>query len=167
MQNAKSLKEEERCYLFKFIREKRAHLYLVGINFEISTSGSASVRYAKALAEITRLTPDKQTLFNALKAKFVDEMRQKQIDEDLVEIREEKNNAARREDLAKMGEQKRLMMEKLRKNPDMPIDEMPDCHIKLNKIREHCKTNACKFTDVQFDHDNEDSVFGVDMKPTP
>lgn len=49
----------------------------------------------------------------------------------------------------------------------MPIDEMPDCHIKLTKIREHCKTNACKFTDVQFDHDYEDKVFGEGMNPTP
>jgi hypothetical protein len=38
LQNAQGLKEEERKYLFKFIREKRAHLYLVGINFEISTA---------------------------------------------------------------------------------------------------------------------------------
>ena len=38
LQNAQGLKEEERKYLFKFIREKRAHLYLVGINFELSTA---------------------------------------------------------------------------------------------------------------------------------
>ena len=49
----------------------------------------------------------------------------------------------------------------------MPIDQMPDCHIKLKAIREHCKTNACKFTDVQFDHDEEDKVFGEGMNPTP
>lgn len=59
LQNAKALKQEERKYLFKFIREKRAHLYLVGINFQISESPSPAVRYANALAEITKLTPDK------------------------------------------------------------------------------------------------------------
>ena len=33
LQNAKELKNEERKYLFKFIKEKRAELYMVGINF--------------------------------------------------------------------------------------------------------------------------------------
>ena len=75
LQNAKALQEEERKYLFKFIKEKRAHLYLVGINFQISESSSAAVRYANALAEIQKMTPDKQTLFNALKVKFVEEER--------------------------------------------------------------------------------------------
>ena len=50
---------EERKYLFKFIREKRAQLYLVGINFQISESPSAAVRYANALAEIQKMSPDK------------------------------------------------------------------------------------------------------------
>ena len=59
LQNAKALKEEERKYLFKFIREKRAHLYLVGINFELSNNSSAAIRYANTVAEIRKLTPDK------------------------------------------------------------------------------------------------------------
>ena len=158
---------EERKYLFKFIREKRAQLYLVGINFQISESPSAAVRYATALAEIQRMTPDKQTLFNALKIKFVDEERQKQIDEDLVEAREAAADAERQEAMAKMGDARRKMMEELMKNPDMPIDEMPDCKIKLDKIRDWCKTNACKFEDKQFDHMTEDNVFGEGMQPTP
>ena len=66
----------------------------------------------------------------------MDEERQKQIDEDLVEAREAAADAERQEALAKMGDKRRQMMEMLLKNPDMPIDEMPDCHIKLNKIRE-------------------------------
>jgi len=59
LQKAKALKEEERKYLFKFIREKRAHLYLVGINFELSNNSSAAIRYANTVAEIRKLTPDK------------------------------------------------------------------------------------------------------------
>jgi len=109
------------------------------------------------------MTPDKQTLFNALKVKFIDEERQKQIDEDLVEAKEAAANEARMEALAKMGDARKEMMQKLMANPDMPIDEMPDCHIKLKAIREFCKTNACKFTDKQFDHDNPSSVFGATM----
>ena len=88
LQNAKSLQEIEKQYLFKFVREKQAHLYLVGINFEIHKSDSVAVRYAMAMAEIRRLTPDKQTLFNELKFLFINEQRQKQIDEDLAEERE-------------------------------------------------------------------------------
>lgn len=77
LQNAKDLAETEKKYLFKFIKEKRPSLYLVGINFEISNSDNAAIRYANALAEIRKMTPDKQTLFNALKVKFIDEERQK------------------------------------------------------------------------------------------
>ena len=47
LQNARSLQNEERKYLFKFIKEKRAQLYLVGINFEVKTSESDAVRYAQ------------------------------------------------------------------------------------------------------------------------
>ena len=92
LQNAKALQETEKKYLFKFIKEKRAELYMVGINFELSNADSAAVRYAAALAEIKKMTADKQTLFNALKLKFVEEERQKQIDEDLAE--EKENQAA-------------------------------------------------------------------------
>ena len=95
MQNAKALKEEERMYLFRFIQEKRPHLYLIGINFEISDSNSVSVRYAKALAEITRMTPDKQTLFNALMENFINEEREKDNREEVLEMQEARNNAER------------------------------------------------------------------------
>ena len=95
MLNARALKEEERKYLFKFIQEKRPHLYLIGINFEISDSSSVSVRYAKAHAEITRMTPDKQTLFNALRENFISEEREKLNQEELIEMREARKNAER------------------------------------------------------------------------
>jgi len=68
------------------------------------------------------MTPDKQTLFNALMVKFIDEERQKQIDEDLVEAKEAAANEARMETLAKMGDARKEMMQKLMANPDMPID---------------------------------------------
>ena len=60
----------------------------------------------------------------------------------------------------------------------MPIDEMPDCPEKLEKIREDCKkkreniredckTKKEKFNDVQFDHDNNEMMFGDDKNLTP
>lgn len=67
LQNAQALQETERKYLFKFIKESRSALYLVGINFELSSTGTAAIRYAAVLGEIKKLTPDRQTLFNALK----------------------------------------------------------------------------------------------------
>ena len=48
LQNAKELKNEERKYLFKFIKEKRAELYMVGINFQVSSHENSEVRYALA-----------------------------------------------------------------------------------------------------------------------
>lgn len=42
----------------------------------------------------------------------------------------------------------------------MPIDEMPDCSIKLTKIREQTTSSGEKFTDVQFDHNNEEAILG-------
>ena len=59
-----------------------------------------------------------------------------------------------------MSAARQAAMKRLMANPDMPIDEMPDCDIKLKKIREYCKTNACKFNDVQFDHSDEVKVLG-------
>ena len=161
LQNAKALQETEKKYLFKFIKEKRAELYMVGINFELSNADSAAVRYAAALAEIKKMTADKQTLFNALKLKFVEEERQKQIDEDLAEEKENQAAAERQEAMAQMSAARQAAMKRLMANPDMPIDEMPDCGIKLKKIREHCKTNSCKFTDAQFSHEEEEKVLGT------
>lgn len=146
LQNARSLQNEERKYLFKFIKEKRAQLYLVGINFEVKTSESDTVRYAQTQAEMRKLSPDKLTLFNALKAKFFDEERQKAIEEQLAEEEATRKDAERQEMFAKMSSQRLAALEKMRNNPDMPIDEMPDCPTKLEKVREQAKAGT-KFTD--------------------
>ena len=165
LQNAKALKEEERKYLFKFIREKRAHLYLVGINFELSNNSSAAIRYANTVAEIRKLTPDKQTLFNALKLKFIEEEREKQYAEDLVEEREAQKDEERQNNLSKMSDAKKALIAKLDANPNMPIDEMPDCRRKLIAIRKDCLENTKKYTDVQWDHMDETKLFGANMTP--
>ena len=41
-----------------------------------------------------------------------------------------------------------MAMEALANNPNMPIDEMPDCPQKLEKIRRAGE----KYNDMQFDH---------------
>ena len=159
LQNARALQNEERKYLFKFIKEKRAHLYLVGINFEVKTSESDTVRYAQTQAEMRKLSPDKLTLFNALKAKFFDEERQKAIDEQLAEEEAARKDAERQEMFAKMSSARLAALEKMKNNPNMPIDEMPDCPTKLEKVREQAKAGT-EFTDKQFDHEDEKLVYG-------
>ena len=60
-----------------------------------------------------------------------------------------------------MNNARRDAMERLIKNPDMPVDEMPDCDIKLAKIRANCKKDGKKFVDVQFDCEkDEEKVLG-------
>lgn len=69
--------------------------------------------------------------------------------------------------LAKMSDARRLAMEEMLKNPNMPIDDMPDCKIKLDKIREKVKEDHQKFTDSQFDHEKPDQVLGDRIAPNP
>lgn len=67
---------------------------------------------------------------------------------------------ARLETLAAMSEDRRKAMQELMRNPDMPIEKMPDCDTKLAKVRQYCLDKACKFQDTQFDHEDEDKVYG-------
>lgn len=99
-------------------------------------------------------------MFNALKLKFIEEERQKAIDEELSAQREENAAQARLENQAKMSQEKQLALQRMKDNPNMPIDEMPDCHHKLTKIRANTVTTSEKFTDVQFDHNNEEAILG-------
>lgn len=128
LQNARTLQEIEKQYLFKFIKAKRAELYLVGINFQVSNSDSVALRYAAALNEIRRLTPDKQTLFNALKDFYIEEQRNKAIEEEMAEQREQERAEARLQALGNMDAERRAKFAEMDKNPNMPIDEMPDCY---------------------------------------
>lgn len=58
-------------------------------------------------------------------------------------------------------------MEEMLKNPNMPIADMPDCKVKLDKIREKVKQDHQKFTDSQFSHENPDQVLGERIAPAP
>lgn len=52
LQLAKTLADQEKKYIFKFIAEKRAVLYLVGINIDITASGSLDERFAAVMSEL-------------------------------------------------------------------------------------------------------------------
>lgn len=80
------------------------------------------------------MSPDKITVFNALKEQFVIEQRIKEEDE---KEEEEKAIAAeekRRKMLASMSKANRLALENM--DPDAPIDQLPDCPTKWKKILE-------------------------------
>lgn len=47
-----------------------------------------------------------------------------------------------------MSQEKQRAIEEMRNNPNMPIEKMPDCPTKLEKIRSFCKTEGCKFSDA-------------------
>ena len=67
----------------------------------------------------------------------------------------------RMEAMAMMGDKRRKQMEEMLKNPDMPMDQMPDCEMKLEKIRADCTANSKKYTDVDFDHEKEEEILGA------
>jgi len=64
-----------------------------------------------------------------------------------------------------MSDAKKALIAKLDANPNMPIDEMPDCRRKLIAIRKDCLENTKKYTDVQWDHMDETKLFGANMTP--
>jgi len=102
------------------------------------------------------LSPDKLTLFIALKTKFFDDERIKAIEEELAEEEALRKDEERQEQFSKMNEKRRMAMEALANNPNMPIDEMPDCPQKLEKIRKAGE----KYNDTQFDHEYENEIYG-------
>jgi len=52
LQSAKSLADQEKKYIFKFIAEKRAVLYLVGISIDCQTAGSLDERFAAVMSDL-------------------------------------------------------------------------------------------------------------------
>ena len=78
----------------------------------------------------------------------------------MAEEKEAEKAQARLEEFGQMNAARRAAIEKLKKNPNMPIDEMPDCDIKLQRIREQCTLDGKKFTDVQWHYEKEEQVLG-------
>lgn len=125
LQLAKTLQDQEKKYIFKFISEKRAMLFLVGININVQTQGKLTDRFSTVMAELDKLTPDKRALFNALKARFIEEQRELEMKEEAAALEEEQKNEERRDLLEQMSAAKREML--LNLDLSKPIDELPDC----------------------------------------
>ena len=71
------MQASERKYLFKFIKDKRAELYALGIQIKIPDEGSQAVRYARVITSIQKLKADQQTMFNNLREHYIEEERKR------------------------------------------------------------------------------------------
>ena len=70
LQLAETLREQEMHYMMRFVKEKRAELYLIGIKLETKSvhgKNGDKARYLQLIDMITSMSTDKQTLFNMLK----------------------------------------------------------------------------------------------------
>lgn len=91
-----------------------------------------SIRYARVITQIQKLTPEKQTMFNHLRDHYI--LEQRDIDEkrrESARIEEEKEKE-RQEMLSQMSEEKKKLLASI--NMDTPVDKMPDCEMKYKKI---------------------------------
>lgn len=87
---ANQLQAFERKYLFKFIREKKAELFALGIQISIPDEGSEAVRYSRVITSIKQLKADQQTMFNNLREHYTEEERKKEEEQkELARIAEE------------------------------------------------------------------------------
>jgi hypothetical protein len=55
------------------LNEKKAALFALGIIITIPDQGSMSIRYARVIAQIQKLSPEKQTMFNNLRDHYIQE----------------------------------------------------------------------------------------------
>lgn len=144
---ANQLQEFERKYLFKFIKEKKAELFALGIQIQVPEEGSQAVRYAQVITAIKKLKADQQTMFGNLREHFTEEERKREEEQkELARIAEEKERE-RQERMAEMSKAKQELL----KNLDLtkPVNEIPDCQEKYRKIVEENQG----FTDEVFKAD--------------
>jgi len=61
------LAQQEQKYLFRFIKERKAELYVLGITINIPQAGGMEERYSSVLQQINKLAPNKHTVFKQLR----------------------------------------------------------------------------------------------------
>lgn len=159
VQLAKNLRKQERKYLFKFLEERKAELFVMGISIDNPSQGQIKQRYSKVVIQLQRLNNDQQTIFNALRDKFILQERENAAKEQLAAEVEEKKNEERQKMLAEMSAAKRAKIASI--DPNAPIDEIPDCDIKYKKIREKCTADlSYKYKDADWCVDDMVKVLG-------
>lgn len=126
---AHNLKRADIKYMFRFIKEKKAELYVLGINIHVPEGNDIDSRFGEVLVQLQRLRPDKQTMFNSLKERYVSEQREALIVQKIQELKEQKAEAERCARLSKMSAAKAAAIEKCKYEDK--LDGMPDCAIKF------------------------------------
>jgi len=96
------------------------------------------------------MSPDKLTVFNALKEQFVVEQRRKAEEEQAEEM---KAKAAEAERIAKFASMSKAKQDELANmDPSWPIEKLPDCDTKWEKIVAKGKAEPdWKYTDEKWD----------------
>lgn len=86
-------------------------------------------------------------MFNNLRDHYIQE--QRDIDEKRREaaMLEEEKEKERQEMLSQMSEEKKKLLASV--SMDMPVDEMPDCEMKWEKIKQEARSGS-RFVDTQF-----------------
>jgi len=121
----------------------------MGISIDNPSKGDVKQRYSKVIIQLQRLNNDQQTIFNALRDKFILQERENATKEQLAAEMEEKKNEERQARLAEMSAAKRAKIADI--DPSAPIDEIPDCDIKYKKIIEKCSTDVSyKYVDAEW-----------------
>ena len=150
--HAQNRLRKDRKFLFKFIEVKTHALIAADIHISIPSKGRQQYKYAKVLSQIQKLPPEKIVLFRSLKEMYVqEELEKEDAIREQARIEQEKEEE-RQEKLAKMSEEKRRLLDNL--DPNTPIDEMPDCELKYNKIVDRYIQNDETFIDTQFKADD-------------
>lgn len=117
---ANQLQAFERKYLFKFIKEKKAELFCLGIQISVPDEGSEAVRYARVITMIQKLKADQQTMFNNLREHYIEEERKREEEQkELARIAEEKERE-RQERLNEMSKAKQELLKNL--DLTLPLD---------------------------------------------
>ena len=155
-----NFQEQDRKYLFRFINERKAALYALGIIIVIPEQGTMAVRYARVITQIEKLNPEKQTIFNTLRFKFIKQQRKMEAEQKEKLKMEEEKQKERLEMLEQMSQEKRKQLEAV--NENMPVDDMPDCEIRYQKIVKEANEQGKQFEDKKFGHD--DKALGLDPK---
>ena len=151
--HSNNLIQNDKKVLFKFLEVKKHALAAAEINISIPAKGKGKYKHAKVLTQISRLSAEKQVLFKKLREAFTEEERQREeevLEKERIEAEKEEE---RQERLAKLTEEKRKLLSNL--DPNMPINDMPDCEPKYNKIVQRFKSEGIQFEDKQFPPNDE------------
>lgn len=79
VQLANTLRQQKQKWLMKFITEKTAELFVMGIHIDVPKGGSLDQRFSVIIEQLQTLPPQQQTMFNLLRDQYNKELREKEL----------------------------------------------------------------------------------------